>query len=271
VDVLAAVADLEVRAPALWKRWLADRPRDEQQGFVEAFRDRAPDLALAGEAHLAKLDEREAQRGQALALGAEGRLAEAVPLLAVLPPGDPELDSLRERVAVEQRRFTAPLAGALTSDGHEEEAWAALRAAGEEGWLEGVTLLLRAQARRHPADIRRAGWLARALVVAERWAEAERQFGAAAALEGGGPGQVERELEGVDLALDAGENARAARWLVRLVRTQRNRSLARGLAVRVWGGKIPHEVAEPLLAELRRDGSGLFAGAVRALQDASKR
>lgn len=271
VDVLSALADASSRAPAVWKRHAAHLPREEQRQLVAALEDRSPSVAAAGAAWLARLDEAAAQRQRVLELAREGRLAEVLPLLAGLDTRDPELDAVRAQVAVAQRRFTEPLALALSGPDHDAAAWAALKEARQDGWLDPLVLLLRIQARRHPADGRRALWLARSLVVAGRWFEAESQFGEAASLAEGQPLALEREFEGVDLALEAGQGRRVGEWLVRLVRSRRTRALAREITTRLWAGKLPGEACEVLQKELQLDGSGLFAGALRALQDKRRR
>ena len=228
-------------------------------------------MAAAGTAWLARLDAAAAERQQILDLAAEDRLVELLPLLASLQTRDPELDAVRLRVAEAQRRYSEPLARALTSDEHDTAAWGALKQAEADGWLDAMVLLLRLQARRHPADGRRALWLARALASGDRWFEAESQYGEAASLAEGQPVALEREFEGVDLALEAGQGRRVGEWLVRLVRTRRTRALAREITTRLWAGKLPPEACEVLESELTRESSGLYAGALRALQDRRRR
>jgi hypothetical protein len=107
--------------------------------------------------------------------------------------------------------------------------------------------------------------------VSGRWFEAEKQFGEAASLEEGQPLALELEFEGVDLALDAGQGRRVGEWLVRLVRTRRTRALAREITTRLWADKLPADACEILQAELQQDGGGLYAGALRALQEKRRR
>ncbi len=271
VDVLAAVADAERRGPALWKRYAASLPLEEQRRLVTTLRERSPGMAAAGEGSLARLEAAAAERQRVLDLAAEGRLVEILPLLVGLEARDPELDAVRAQVDAAQRRYSTPLARALTSDEHDAAAWGALRQARADGWLDAMVLLLRLQVRRYPADGRRVLWLARSLAVAGRWFEAEASFGEAAALAEGQPKALEREFEGVDLALEAGQGRRVGEWLVRLVRSRRTRALAREITTRLWAGKVSPEACEVLEAELLRDGSGLFAGALRALQDRRRR
>ena len=271
VDVLAAVGDAESRAAAVWKQHAAGLPAPEQRELVAALRGRSTAMAAAGAAHLARLEEAVAHRQRVLDLAADGRLVEVLPLLAGLEARDPELDAVRAAVARAQRRYTEPLALALSGPGHDDAAWGALKQANADGWLDPMVLVLRVQARRHPEDGRRALWLARALAVAGRWYEASAQFSEAAALEEGQPEALEREFEGLDLALEAGKGRIVGEWLVRLVRSRRTRALAREITTRLWADKLPAEACELLQAELTKDGSGLYAGALRALQDKRRR
>lgn len=266
-DVLAAVADAGSRGAAVWKNHAADLTLDEQRALVSALEQRSPPMAAAGAASLARLEAAAGERQRVLDLAGEGRLAEALPLLAGLEARDPELDAVRAHVASAQRRYTEPLALALSGPGHDPAAWGALREALADGWLDPIVLLLRLQARRYASDERRALWLARALTVAGRWFEAEAWFGEAASLAEGQPLALELEFEGIDLALEAGKGRRVGEWLVRLVRDRRTRALAREITTRLWAGKLPQETCDLLQAELQQDGSGLYAGALRALQD----
>lgn len=271
IPALAALAAPPSRLRAIWAEHVGGKPLAEQRVLVDRLGDRAPALAAAGEAHLEALEQTEARRVQIARLADEGRLAEIVPLLAGLDAESMGLGGVAERVAAAQRRYTEPLAAAMAGSQHDEDAWAALRCAGAQGWLDSLMVLLRGQARRHPEDQRRALWLARALVVAGRWAEAERQYGEAAGL---APGLVEAaqcEMEGIDLALGAGQAGRASDWLVRLLRTRRDRAVAREITVRVWGDRFPEQVASALRNEIERDGGGLFASALLALQDPRRR
>lgn len=270
-DVLGALGTEGEGAAAAWSVLAEGLDAASEAALVEEVASINASVAAVGRRRLAALRARDEERVQIFALAAEERLSEIVPLLGRADASDPAVRAIAQRVAAAQGQYTVPLARALSADGHEEEAWSALRAAHAAGWLEPLLGLLRAQARRHPADARRADWLARATWLAGRGADAERAFGEAAKLQDGPPAQVERELEGVKLALEAGESDRAARWLVRLVRTHRSRSTARGLTMLAWGGVLPREVAEPVLAALQLDGSGLYAAAVRVLQDSIRK
>ncbi len=269
--VLAALGDPGPRADVAWRFISQGLDGAGQEALIAELEPINAAVAGAGARRLQVARDRVAAREQILALAAEDRLSDIVPLLAKADPADPDVKAAAQRVAQAQARFTTPLARALAADGHDDEAWGALRAAQEAGWLESVIGLLRAQARRHPADPRRADWLARATWLAGRAADAERAFGEAAKLQDGPPAQVAREMEGVKLALSSGDGDRAARWLVRLIRTQRNRSTARGLTMLAWEGALPAAVAKPVLEALQRDGSGLYASAIRALQDAIRK
>ena len=248
----------------VWAEHFASRSEAAQRTLIEQLRGPAPDFAEAGEATFAHRDAQAALRQRIVDLAGADELAEVVGLLPRLDSADDEVRAIAARAAAAQRRFTAPLAQALTSDGHDEAGWSALKAAHADGWLDSIVAILRAQARRHPDDARRAVWLARALATGGRWADAELQFQEAAKLTDG----LEIEFEGIDLALAAGEEERAGRWMVAMVRSHRGRSAAREITMRAWGNKLPPATARPLLEALKKDGSGVFAGAVRALSDA---
>jgi hypothetical protein len=271
-DPVAALAAVRGANPArVWAQHFSGRPESEQRAWIEQLRETAPEFARAGLATFARQDEQRQLRQEIVDRASAGDLAEVVGLLPRLDSADDEIRGIAARVATAQRRFTGPLAQALVADDQEDAGWGAIEAAHAEGWLESIIALLRAQARRHPHDVRRAVWLARALAVGGQWADAERQFGEAARLADGPAMQIAVEFEGVDLAIDAGEGERVGRWLTSIVRHRRGRSVAREITLRAWGSKLPRAAVGPLLAALKKDGSGVFAGAITALDDALKK
>ncbi len=126
-----------------------------------------------------------------------------------------------------------------------------------------MVALLGSQARRHPEDAARRAWLGRALGASGRWDEAQVAFSEADRLLG--EAGLDLYWQGVEAVLAAAPQ-KALHWLEGAVRRGPSREISRRLALLAWGGGVPASVAEPLAQRLRDEGGGIWAGAMRALE-----
>jgi hypothetical protein len=70
----------------------------------------------------------------------------------------------------------------------------------------------------------------------------------------------------IEAALQADAADFAVRWLSDLARGRPSRSLGRAIAMLAWGGRLPAEARAELIEALEAQGTGIYAGALRALQ-----
>lgn len=221
---------------------------------------------------------RQAERSAALrrsarTAGAAGDLAAAAQALLELGRlglrgsgwgDDHGLAELEAAVAAAQQRYASPLAAALAG-GDEEGGRRALAAAHADGWLEPLLGVLRAQVRRHEHDPDRRRWLALGLAQSRRWPQARLELDVAAAA-WTAEEHAEAALDVIEQALAHDAGGFALRWLADLGRGRPSLALGRGIAMLAWGKKLPSEGREPLINALEAQGTGAYAGAIRALR-----
>ncbi len=206
--------------------------------------DRSRALVAARGRRRQRREARAAQKDRLRAAGAQGKLqAFGATLAKVLAPSDGSAD----RAALE----------ASTRD--------ALREAQRDGWLGPILQVLRAQVRRHPQDPERTAWFARGLAIAGQWAEAERAFAEAADAAASLEGRRDRRLEGVQAFLVGGEVDRAIRLLRELTVARPDRAVAGAVVAWAEAGEIPAEAVSGLRRLLEAPRSGIYAGAIRAI------
>jgi hypothetical protein len=260
----------------------AERDLADQQALLEALvaRDHDSPLAVAGRTFLARVAADDEARAEIVVAGAAGKIAAAFTALAErgvvegrhFTPTEEQASAfslLRSQAAREQKAYTPALAralasGALASGAVGEAGVQALDDAAAAGWAGALVALLRGQARKHPGDAARKAWLARALSATGRWAEALALYRDADRLLGGDAG-LDLLWQGLEAVLQRCPDE-ALPWLEAAVRRGPPREISRRIGLLAWGGKIPPAVASPLAQRLRDEGSGVWAGAMRALE-----
>lgn len=268
--------------------WLADvggRPVSEQIALADALEslkgESARAWAQAARRCLLRGDEDAARREAICREHGAGHLAAAFALLSERgapkgPAFQPDAEQLatfariRAEAAQAQRAFTPALArglaaGALGEGTAGEAGQQALADAAAAGWGGAMVALLRGQVRRHPADAARRAWLGRALLEAGRWAEAHAEFAEADRLIGGESG-LDLRWAAIERMVSQAPAADALRALEGLVRRGPAHDISRRIALLARGGALRSDVAAPLAELLRNEGSGVWAGAMRALR-----
>lgn len=246
--LLAAVSTPEQHiADAAWTA-LPTKDAELLAGVADALqrRDdpRAVALVEASERRAARIRAADEERDRLRAAGAQGRLqAFGATLAKVLAPADGS-------------------AGRAELESSTREA---LMEAHRDGWLAPILKVLRAQVRRHPSDPERTIWFARALAIAGQWAEADRAFAEAADAASSPEGSRARRIEGAHAFLIGGEVDRGMRLLRELLLGRPDRAVASALVAWAEAGEIPGGIVAPLCSLLTGARSGVYAGAIRAL------
>jgi hypothetical protein len=209
---------------------------------------RSRTLVEAAERRRSRAAAQQNQRVRLQAAGAQGRLqAFGSTLARVLAPG----------------RLSEPELGTLEAATRE-----ALVEAHRDGWLLPILKVLRAQVRRHPDDPARTVWLARALAIAGQWAEAERAFLEAADAAPGIDARRDRRLEATHTFFVGGQGERGVRILRELIIARPDRRVAAAVATWAAAGELPESAVKPVRGLLTAARSGIYAGAIRALDRA---
>jgi hypothetical protein len=206
---------------------------------------RSRSLVEAVERRQKRAEVQENQRARLRAAGVQGRLqAFGATLARVLAPSQLSEDELAVLEASTRQ---------------------ALAEAHRDGWLPPILKVLRVQVRRHPDDPARTVWLARGLVIAGQWAEAERAFQAAADAAPGLEARRDRRIEAAHAFFVGGEAERGVRILRDLTIARPDRRVAAAVAAWAAGGDLPKVAVKPVRALLAATRSGIYAGAIRAL------
>lgn len=254
---------------------LARFPVDQLRPLVvgESAVERSLAALLDGEEEAAR--ERAAARQEVRDLADAGRLGEAAERLAALPDEVLDaaeraaLDAVKERAVARQAELVAPLAAVLagkTGEDAEDEAFAAVEDATAEGFGRAVVALLSRQHRRAPGDPVRALWLARALCMAGDWAEGERVYRVAAGLRSDPTTRVATEFEGIFMAFEEGQAARALSWLGRALDVPWHQVLLPQVQALLDEGVVPDGRKADLATLLERTGSPFYSKVIRALR-----